>query len=207
MLEDRDGSATYESVKRRANNLDNDELDGAKQDLDMLVHVENVRPFEMTKNPNWKRRIRGNVKNGPVLEVKVTNYLERFGIAVEIDSMQNDGTQSWIVISRGIIKYVTELLEENKKPIHFEEVATSAGQLVAMKQKDQSSSSSSSTMPIKQRKWNDISAVGNIDDKSYKISKKMTRLQRHQGYLRDDNGAIEWRQMLRMFCREHLDAP
>ena len=42
------------------------------------------------------------------------------------DSMQNDGTQSWIAISRGINKYVT-LPEENKKPIHSEEVASGTG--------------------------------------------------------------------------------
>ena len=72
--------------------------------------------------------IRGNTKLGPVLEVKVTNCLERYGIETGIDSMQNDGTQSWNVISRGIDQYVTELPEENKKPIHFEEVATNAEQ-------------------------------------------------------------------------------
>ena len=32
----------------------------------------------------------------------------------------------------------------------------------------------------------DISAVGNVDDKSYKISKHITRLLRHQGYPRED---------------------
>ena len=64
---------------------------------------------------------------GPVLEFKVTNFLERCGIEVKIDSVQHDGTQSWIVISRGINKYVTELPEEIKKLIHYKEVASNAG--------------------------------------------------------------------------------
>ena len=74
---------------------------------------------------------------GPVLEVQVANNLERYRIEIRIDSMQNDGTQSWIVISRGIDKYVTELSEENEKLTHYEEVALGAGQLIAMKHKEQ----------------------------------------------------------------------
>ena len=90
--------------------------------------------------------------------------------------MQNDGTQSWIVISR-------DVPEENKKPIHFEKVASSAGELVARKQQEQfipsPSSSLSTIMPINQRKCKYFSAVANTT----------SRLQ-HQGYLREDDEAI-----------------
>ena len=101
----------------------------------------------------------------PKLEIKVSNYMERYEIEIKVDSMQNDGSQSWIVTSRGIGKYVNELPEDNKKSIHYEDVASSAGKLVAIKQQEQfipyssSSSSSSTVMPINQRKWNDISAA------------------------------------------------
>ena len=128
--------------------------------------------------------------------------MERYEIEIKVDSMQNDGSQSWIVTSRGIDKYVNELPEDNKKPVHYEDVASSAGKLVAIKQQEQfipsssSSSSSSTMMPINQRKWNDISAVEKLDDTSYKISKQMTRLLRHQGYHREDDGAIERRELL-----------
>ena len=107
--------------------------------------------------------------------------------------MQKDGTQSWIVISRSVKKYVTELLEEHQKPIHCEEVPYRTGQLVAMKQKGQSipssSSSSSILLLINQRKWNDMPAVGRIDGNAFTISKLMTRL------LRED-GAIGWRKVV-----------
>ena len=73
---------------------------------------------------------------GPVLEVKLTNYVERYGIEVEINSMPNDRTQSWIVINRGIKKYVTELPDENEKFTHCEEVPSSSGKPVATKQKE-----------------------------------------------------------------------
>ena len=56
---------------------------------------------------------RGHTKIGSVLEVKVTNH-----------SLKNDGSHSWIVISRGMNKYVEELYEENGDSIHYEEMAT-----------------------------------------------------------------------------------
>ena len=56
------------------------------------------------------------------------------------------------------------------------------------------------------RKWNDNLAVGNIDEDSFKISKK-TRLLRHQGHPRESDGAIEWRRLLPKFCRDHTVAP
>ena len=66
-------------------------------------------------------------KDWPVLEVNVTYHLYQYGIEMKIVSMQNDGSQSWIVISKGMNKYVDELPEENKKPTHYEEVTASAG--------------------------------------------------------------------------------
>ena len=48
-------------------------------------------------------------------------------------------------------------------------------------------SSSSTILPINQRKWNDIPAVGRIDDTGYKILTLMTRLSRHEGYPREDD--------------------
>ena len=49
-----------------------------------------------------KEFIRDNTKIGSVLEVLVTKYYDRCGIEIKIDSMQVDGTQSWMVISRGV---------------------------------------------------------------------------------------------------------
>ena len=97
---------------------------------------------------------RGNTKIGPALEVKITKHFGRRAIEIKIDSTQKDGTLSWMVIGR----CVTELSEENKKPIHYEEASSSTGQLVAMEQREQRipSLSSSPTIPAKQRKWEDI---------------------------------------------------
>ena len=120
--------------------------------------------------------------------------------------MQKDRTQSWMVISRGVGKYVTELAVDHTKPFHYDEASSGTGQLVAMEERRQllPSSSSSSTLPIKLRKWSDIPAVSKvIDDNCCNISNKMTRILRHRGYLREDYGAIEWRKHLPMFHREN----
>ena len=71
--------------------------------------------------------IRGSTKIGPVLEVKVTTHFVRCVIEIKISSVSKNGTQSWIVISRSVSKKVTELLEEHKKPIHFQEASSSTG--------------------------------------------------------------------------------
>ena len=49
-----------------------------------------------------KRFIRGNTKIGSILEVTIAKHFDRHGIEIKIDFMQKHGTQSWIVISRGI---------------------------------------------------------------------------------------------------------
>ena len=91
--------------------------------------------------------------------------------------MQNDGSQSWIVISRGGNKYVTELPE---KLTHDEEVSSSAVKRVATKHQEQFTPSLSSystiVLPIDQEKWNDIVAVQYIDEESLNISKTMIRI-------------------------------
>ena len=60
-------------------------------------------------------------------------------------------------------KYVDELLEENGKSIHCEEMVTGTERPVATKQKEQSTpplfSLSTMVVPIDQRKWKDIRAV------------------------------------------------
>ena len=48
----------------------------------------------------YPKDIINNTKIGPVLEVLVTKHVDRYGIVMKIYSMVNDGTQSWVVISR-----------------------------------------------------------------------------------------------------------
>ena len=77
-------------------------------------------------------------------------------------------------ISRGVYKNLTELAKENKKSLHYEEASSSTRQLVTMEEREQliPPSSSSPTLPNKQRKWKDIpSFPKDIDDNCNNISK------------------------------------
>ena len=102
------------------------------------------------------------------MEGKTTYHLYHNGIEITVDSMKNDGCQSWNVFSRGMNKCVDELREENGKSIHYEEVVTGTARSVATKQKEQPTpplcSFSTTVVPIDQRKWKDILAVEYVDE-------------------------------------------
>ena len=171
----------------------------------MLVHAENIRHLEMMKDPHRKGGLR-KYKIGPVLEIKVTYHLYRYGVEIRFDSMKNDGSQSWIVISRSMNKQVNELPEGNGKSILYEEVVTGKGRPFATKQKEQSTpplpSLSTMVVPIDHRKWKDISAVDFVDkgSLSFSISKTMTRILRHRGLHRETDGAMDGDLLSPMLC-------
>ena len=62
-----------------------------------------------------REAMRGNTRIGPVLEVKVTEHLDRYGIEIKIDSMKKDKTQSWIVISSSVLKRIRNLSTMKKR--------------------------------------------------------------------------------------------
>ena len=110
--------------------------------------------------------------------------------------MKNDRSQSWIVISRRLNKYVNELPEENGKSFPYEEAVTVTERPVATKQKEPSTpplpSLSRIVVPIDHRKWKDIPAVDNVDKGSLSsVSKTMTRIRRHRGLHRETDVAME----------------
>ena len=117
--------------------------------------------------------------------------------------MQNDGSQFWIEIGRGMNKYVTEFPEENEKLNHHEEVASRTVKSVAPKQKEQFTEFIIFIVPFDQRTWYDIPAVGYIAEESFNISKTMSRTLRHQGHHREKDEAMKWRRLLPKFCRDH----
>ena len=77
-----------------------------------------VRHFELMKDPPRKDGSKGTQK----LVLYWKSKLRITCITMELKY----GSQSWIVISRGMNKYVTELLEEGGQSIHDEEAALGA---------------------------------------------------------------------------------
>ena len=54
----------------------------------------------------------GNTKIGPVFEV-TTSYLQgKYGVEIRIESVNKDNSHSWVRISHGLNKLVTDLIDE-----------------------------------------------------------------------------------------------
>ena len=72
-----------------------------------------------------------DTKLGPALELLFTKHFDRCGIEIKIDEMKRDGTQSCVVISRSVEKYVTEHALDHTQPRHHDEMSASARRHVA----------------------------------------------------------------------------
>ena len=82
------------------------------------------------KSSDPKGWIRGDTKIGPVLEV-TTSYLHgKYGVEIRIESVNKDDSHSWVRISHGLNKLVTDLSnkedddnDEETSEMQFEEFA------------------------------------------------------------------------------------
>ena len=65
------------------------------------------------KSTDPKGWIQGNTKIGPVLEV-TTSYLQgKYGVEIGIESVNKDSSHSWVRISHGLNKLVTDLIDRS----------------------------------------------------------------------------------------------
>ena len=162
----------------------------------------------MKNHPIRKVGFKGTPKIGPVLEV-ATSYLQgKQGVEVRIESVNKDNPHSWVRISHGLNKLVTDLIdreydddEQETSEMQFEGYAlklnasdfASRSKAKAKPQRRTSGSSSTKTIPIGERTWTDIEPQEySLSD--YSVSKKLINLLRHGSLPRDDDGAIEfWR--------------
>ena len=80
------------------------------------------RDEETSEPKGW---IRGNTKIGPVLEVTTCCLQGKYGVEIRIMSMNKDNSHSWVRISHGLNKLVTNLNnnEQETSEMQFEEYA------------------------------------------------------------------------------------
>ena len=118
-------------------------------------------------------------------------------------SVNIDNSHSWVRISHGLNKWVTNLNnnEQETSEVQFEYFAlrlnasdfARRSKAKAKPQRRESASSSIRTIPIGKRTWTDVEP-GEYSISDYKVSKKLIRLLRHGNLLGEDDGAIEfWR--------------
>ena len=128
---------------------------------------------------------------------------------IRIESVNKDNSHSWVTISHGLNKLVTDLRnnkedddnEQETSEMQFEEYAlrlnasdcASRSKAKAKPQRRTSASSSTKTILVGERTWTDIEPqdYSLID---YSVSKKLINLLRHGHLPREEDGAIEfWR--------------
>ena len=153
--------------------------------------------------------IQGNTQIGPVLEVTTSCLQGKYGVEIRIMSMSKDNSHSWVRISHGLNKLVTNLKKKKKKKkneqetseMQFEEDAlrlnagdfASRSKAKAKPQRRDSASSSTRTIPIRERIWTDVEP-GEYPISDYDVSKKLIYLLRHGNLPREDDAVIEfWR--------------
>ena len=80
------------------------------------------RDEETSEPKGW---IRGNTKIGPVLEVTTCCLQGKYGVEIRIMSLNKDNSHSWVRISHGLNKLVTNLNnnEQETSEVQFEEYA------------------------------------------------------------------------------------
>ena len=64
------------------------------------------RDEKSTESKGW---VRGNTKIGPVLEVTTCCLQGKYGVEIRINSVNKDNSHSWVRISHGLNKLVTDL--------------------------------------------------------------------------------------------------
>ena len=152
---------------------------------------------------------RGSTKIGPVLEV-TTSYLQgKHGVEIRIESVNKDNSHSWVRISHGLDKLVTDKgnnkeddnNEQETSEIQFEDFALKTNVLAfasrlkakAKQRRRISASSSIRTPPIGERTWTDIEPA-DYSPIDHPVSKLLSTLLRHGHLPRENGGAIEfWR--------------
>ena len=127
------------------------------------------RDESLSEPKGW---IRGNTKIGPVLEVTTCCLQGKYGVEIRIESVNKNNSHSWVRISHGLIKLVTELSnnkendnnEQETFEMQFDNFAlksnarafASRSKANAKPQRRTSACSSTRTKPIGERTWTEI---------------------------------------------------
>ena len=144
-----------------------------------------LRRDEKSSDP--KGWIRGNTKIGPVLEVTTSNLQGKYRVEIRTESINKDNSHSWIRISHGLNKLVTNL-NNGDQDDNEQETSTTKTEVFALKtnvlacasrskakakpQRRTLASSSTKTVPIEERKWTDIEPE-DYSPVAYPVSKRL----------------------------------
>ena len=138
----------------------------AHKDLLLRQYAERIEKFSQQDASEPKGWIRVNTKIGPVLEVATCCLHGKCGVEISIMSMNQDNSHSWVRISHGSNKFVTNLNsnEQETSEVQFEEYALKLNssefacrsKAKAKPRRREPAGSSTRTIPIEERIWTDV---------------------------------------------------
>ena len=162
----------------------------------------------MNNHLTRKVRFEGTPKLDPCWKV-TTSYLQgKYEVEIRIESVNKDNSHSWVRISHGLNKLVTDLSDKEYDD-NEQETSETQTEVFALKtevfafasrskakakpRRPASACSSTRTVPICERSWTDIEP-GTQSNQAYPVAKRLNTLLRHGQLLREEDGAIEfWR--------------
>ena len=104
-------------VGKEMTHLDNSSLQFTTfnwKDFAARTHVESIHILDMITDPNQKELFEATPKLAQYWRSKTRDTLTVMELKLRSVLCKKKGTQSWIVISRSVSKYMTELLEEHR---------------------------------------------------------------------------------------------
>ena len=137
----------------------------------LLCSSATKRSLRDQEGTRIKRWIQSNVRFGRVSVIKVCNHYGRYSIEVQVQSLLQDQTVSWIRIVNGIDKFVREAM-----PIQVEEKALGKPAAKTRPVLKPSSTSDVNFIPVGQRKWIDIETQESNDPHRSQVPKLATRV-------------------------------
>ena len=148
----------------------------------------------MKKTTDPKGWTRVNTKIGPVSEVTTSHLQGKCGLEIRIESVNKDSSHSWVRISHGLNKLVTDLSnnkeddnkEQETSEMQFENYALKTNVLAfasrskakAKPRRRTLACSSTRTVPVGERKWTDVEPE-DYSPVAYPVSKQLSTLLRH----------------------------
>ena len=123
----------------------------------------------------------------------------KHGVEIRIGSVNKDNSHSWVRISHGLNKLVTDLIDKEYDDNEQETSTTktevfafaSRSKAKAKPRRPSNTCTSSRTIPILERTWIDIEPGAQFDQ-AYPVAKRLNTLLRHGSLPREEAGAIEF---------------
>ena len=153
------------------------------------------RDEKSSEPKSWTTRI------GPVLEI-TTSYLQgKYGVEIRVETFNKDNSHSWVRISHGLSKLVTDLSnkedednEQETSEMKFEEFALMTNVLAFASRSKAKAKPRRRTSAHPQELYLSDIEPETYSRIAYPVSKPLSTLLRHGHLPREDDGAIEfWR--------------